>query len=80
MPVPYSFSQKEYAPGDYQALPGGGYVTSYNDITDYKHAEKALLEANETLEQRDVVGLGDQRAEAAHIVPAIGRATKRHLG
>ena len=35
-----------------QALPGGGYVTSYNDITDYKHAEKALLEANETLEQR----------------------------
>lgn len=24
MPVPYSFSQKEYAPGDYQALPGGG--------------------------------------------------------
>ena len=35
-----------------QALPGGGYVTSYNDITDYKHAEQALLEANETLEQR----------------------------
>jgi len=35
-----------------QALPGGGYVTSYNDITDYKHAETALLEANETLEQR----------------------------
>jgi len=33
-------------------LPGGGYVTSYNDITDYKHAERALLEANETLEQR----------------------------
>jgi len=23
MPVPYTFSQKEYAPGDYQALPGG---------------------------------------------------------
>ncbi len=35
-----------------QALPGGGYVTSYNDITDYKRAELALLEANETLEQR----------------------------
>ena len=35
-----------------QALPGGGYVTSYNDITDYKRAEQALLEANETLEQR----------------------------
>src|SRR5690606_29936003 len=25
-----------------QALPGGGYVTSYNDITAYKHAEQAL--------------------------------------
>ena len=24
MPGPYTFSQKEYAPGDYQALPGGG--------------------------------------------------------
>ncbi len=35
-----------------QALPGGGYVTSYNDITAYKHAEQALREANETLEQR----------------------------
>ena len=35
-----------------QPLPGGGYVTSYNDITDYKHAETALREANETLEQR----------------------------
>ncbi|KAF1012941.1 MAG: Non-motile and phage-resistance protein [Stenotrophomonas maltophilia] len=35
-----------------QALPGGGYVTSYNDVTDFKRAEGALLEANETLEQR----------------------------
>ena len=35
-----------------QALPGGGYVTSYNDITDYKRAERALLDANENLEQR----------------------------
>jgi len=46
-----------------QALPGGGYVTSYNDITDYKHAEKALLEANETLEQR--VAERSQEAELA---------------
>jgi PAS domain S-box-containing protein len=35
-----------------QALPGGGYVTSYNDITAYKNAEQALREANENLEQR----------------------------
>jgi signal transduction histidine kinase len=46
-----------------QALPGGGYVTSYNDITDFKQAEQALLEANETLEQR--VAERSQEAEAA---------------
>jgi len=46
-----------------QALPGGGYVTSYNDITAFKHAETALLEANETLEQR--VADRSREAEAA---------------
>src|ERR1700749_2323659 len=38
-----------------RALPGGGYVTTYTDVTAYKHAEQALIEANENLEQR--VGL-----------------------
>lgn len=33
-------------------LPGGGYVTSYNDITEFKRVENELLEINETLEQR----------------------------
>ncbi|MGY0557434.1 hybrid sensor histidine kinase/response regulator [Lysobacter sp. A421] len=33
-------------------LDGGGYVTSYSDITDYKRVERALRESNETLEQR----------------------------
>src|SRR5690606_35145625 len=33
-------------------LPGGGYVTSYSDVTDYKHVEQALRDMNETLEQR----------------------------
>src|SRR5690606_37144256 len=46
-----------------QALPGGGYVTSYNDITAYMHAEQALREANETLEQR-VAELTRQAEEA----------------
>ncbi len=46
-----------------QALPGGGYVTSYNDVSDFKRAENALLEANETLEQR-VTDRG-REAEAA---------------
>ena len=33
-------------------LPGGGYLTAFSDITDYKRAEQALREANENLEQR----------------------------
>jgi Na+/proline symporter/signal transduction histidine kinase len=35
-----------------EPLPGGGYLTTFSDITDYKHAERALRDANETLEQR----------------------------
>lgn len=32
--------------------PGGGFVTSYTDVTDYVRAQRALQEANETLEKR----------------------------
>lgn len=46
-----------------QSLPGGGYVTSYNDVTDFKRAETALREANETLEMR--VADRSREAEAA---------------
>ena len=46
-----------------QALPGGGYVTSYSDVTDYKRVERALREINETLEQR--VTERTREAEAA---------------
>lgn len=35
-----------------EPLPGGGYLTTFSDITDYKRAELALREANETLEHR----------------------------
>ena len=35
-----------------QQLPGGGFVTTFTDVSDYKKVELALLEANETLEQR----------------------------
>ncbi|MBS7457085.1 hybrid sensor histidine kinase/response regulator [Coralloluteibacterium stylophorae] len=44
-------------------LPHGGYVTTYNDVTDYKRVERALREANENLEQR--VALRTREAEAA---------------
>jgi len=33
-------------------MPGGGYVTSYTDITHFKDIERELQEINETLEQR----------------------------
>jgi len=33
-------------------MPGGGYVTTFADITEDKRREKALIEANETLEAR----------------------------
>jgi Na+/proline symporter/signal transduction histidine kinase/CheY-like chemotaxis protein len=33
-------------------MPGGGFVTTFTDVTAYKHVEHALIDANETLEQR----------------------------
>ncbi len=46
-----------------QPLSGGGYVTTFSDVTAYKHTEQALIEANETLEQR--VEQRTREAEAA---------------
>lgn len=33
-------------------MPGGGFVTSYSDVTAYKRTQRALQEINETLETR----------------------------
>ncbi|WP_152221661.1 hybrid sensor histidine kinase/response regulator [Pseudomonas sp. SCB32] len=33
-------------------MPGGGFVMSFTDITNYRHAEQGLKDANEGLEQR----------------------------
>ncbi|HEY1069026.1 MAG TPA: PAS-domain containing protein [Thermomonas sp.] len=46
-----------------QALPGGGYATSYSDVTDHVRAQRELREINETLEQR--VAERTREAEAA---------------
>ncbi len=35
-----------------QSLPGGGYVTSYSDVTEHVRAQRELRDINETLEQR----------------------------
>ena len=62
-----------------QPMPGGGYVTTYTDVTAYKSVEQALIDANETLEQRvhdrteelsaalDAQRRAKQEAEAANL-------------
>jgi PAS domain S-box-containing protein len=35
-----------------QPMPGGGFATTFTDITDYKRSEQALIEAKATLEAR----------------------------
>src|SRR5690348_12245436 len=55
-----------------RALPGGGYVTTYTDVTAYKRAEQALIEANETLEQR----VGQRTAELSEALVATAQAQR----
>ena len=55
-----------------RALPGGGYVTTYTDVTAYKHAEQALIEANETLEQR----VEQRTAELSEALVATAQAQR----
>ena len=69
-----------------RALPGGGYVTTYTDVTAYKHAEQALIEANETLEQRVEQrtaelsrGAGGHRADARRAAETANVSKTRFL-
>ncbi len=55
-----------------RALPGGGYVTTYTDVTAYKNAELALIEANETLEQR----VEQRTAELSEALVATAQARR----
>ncbi len=51
-------------------MPGGGFVTSYSDITPYNRAQQALREANDTLETR----VADRTAELAEAKAEAERA------
>lgn len=48
-------------------MPGGGYVTTFTDITEDKRREQALVEANETLEARVRERTSDLEAMAADL-------------
>ncbi len=53
-----------------QPMPGGGYVTTYTDITDSKVIEKELVEAKAMLEQR----VANRTAELELAMTALQRA------
>jgi signal transduction histidine kinase len=66
-------------------MPGGGFVTSFSDITAYKRAQKALQESNETLEfrvkerTRELTGLNVELAEAKVAAERANEAKTRFL-
>ena len=53
-----------------QPMPGGGYVTTYTDITDSKVVEKELVEAKAMLEQR----VANRTAELEQAMTALQQA------
>jgi Na+/proline symporter/signal transduction histidine kinase len=55
-----------------RAVAGGGYVTTYSDVTAYKRTEQALIEANATLEQR----VGARTAELTTALAATAAARR----
>lgn len=61
-----------------QAMPGGGYVTSYSDVTAYTEAQAQLREINETLETR-VVERTSAADEAKRVAERANQAKSRFL-
>ena len=66
-------------------MPGGGFVTSYSDVTAHKRAQRALQEVNETLEDRvaqrtrELTGLNAELAEAKIAAERANVAKTRFL-
>lgn len=61
-----------------QAMPGGGFVSTFSDITKHIEAEKALQKANESLEQR-VIERTQELAEAKSEAEMANRSKTRFL-
>ena len=61
-----------------QPLPDGGYVSTFNDVTTYKHVEDELREINETLEHR-VAERTRQLAEATSVAEKANLGKTRFL-
>jgi signal transduction histidine kinase len=66
-------------------MPGGGFVTSYSDVTAYRRAQQALQESNETLEirvtqrTRELTELNAKLAEAKFAAERANVAKTRFL-
>ena len=61
-----------------QSMPGGGFVTSFSDITDHIQAKEALKQANESLERR-VAERTRALSEATHEAESANRNKSRFL-
>lgn len=66
-------------------MPGGGFVMSFSDITAHREAERALKEANESLEQRvsertlELSQLNQALTEAKSVAEAANQSKTRFL-
>ncbi|MCR4511478.1 hybrid sensor histidine kinase/response regulator [Pseudomonas sp. 32.2.56] len=66
-------------------MPGGGFVMSFTDITEFREAERALKDANEGLEQRvsartqELSQLNQALIEAKRVAEAASQSKTRFL-